>query len=450
MFATISSIARRRALLRDAVILCLACGVVVGCATTQSRQAAQFMDQGRHARAIPLLTALVLENPTDAKTYARLGEAQYHTDDIDGARTSFQKAIALDAGLSASYLYLGYIAEQTDSIDLALAHYQSYLDHKSGGETYREVAQRVELLRRARAEAFAKQAMARERELRPSSYSDSTVGVVYFNGDHLSESLRPLVRGLSDMLITDLSIVPGLRVVERLKTDKLLDELQLGRTSAFDTASAPRLGKLLGAAHVLGGDATELSHGRLRFDPQIVRTTTGDVALTDEQVGELASFFRMEKQIVFDVIAELGFKLTNAVRDSIARVPTESFVAFLAYSRGLELQDAGQFRAAQQEFEKARAIDPDFRAAGARARESANLSALDPRDAPVKVEAFAKKTADNRGWREKPVATDRRLGRLLENGGLMRPVRDRNVDDPYTPPSGRTTVIINGRFDDAP
>jgi len=242
--------------------------------------------------------------------------------------------------------------------------------------------------------------------------------------------------------------VRGLRVVERLKTERLLTELALSQTAAFDTSTAPRVGKLLGAAQILGGDASELSHGRLRFDPQMVRTKTGDIFVANEQVGELAEFFRLEKQIVFDVIDQLGFGLTEAERDSIAHLPTESFVAFLAFSRGLDLLDRGRYKEARDEFDRAASLDPGFREAQEQAQQTSLLSNLDPDDELSDVESFASGTSEESEWAESPVPTDRRLGNLMGNSGLTRPAGD--TDDPYTPATGRTTIIIDGTFDREP
>jgi tetratricopeptide (TPR) repeat protein len=426
------------------VILLIAAGGLAGCATTQSRIAARAMHEGEYERAARILSTVAIEHPDDAKLWGRLGEAQYRSDQFDASRESFQRALHLDDRMHAAYLYLGYIAEQQDSVDLALDFYQKFLDQS--GKQVAEVTRRITELRRLRAETFARNALAQERDLRPSSYSDSTVGVVYFNSDRLSESLRPLAKGLSAMLVTDLSRVPGLRVVERLRTDKLLEELALTQMGAFDTSSAPRVGKLLGAAHVIGGDASELSHGRLRFDPQMVQTKTGEVSLPPQQTGDLAEFFRLEKAMVFDIVDQLGFTLTESERDSIAQIPTESIVAFLAYSRGLDLHDRGMYKAARKEFQRATSLDPDFKEADERAQEARLLSEAPPADEPGDVASFARSSANHDDWGEAVIHTDRRLDRLLDNTGLMRP--GRGEDDPDQPPSGGTTVIINGGFDD--
>src|SRR4051812_38336244 len=80
-----------------------------------------------------------------------------------------------------------------------------------------------------------------------------TIAVSYFDNTSNDAALDPLRKGLADMLITDLSNVTSLRIVEREKLESLLKEIKLGRTAYFDPKTAQRLGKGLGAEYVLTG-----------------------------------------------------------------------------------------------------------------------------------------------------------------------------------------------------
>lgn len=231
---------------------------------------------------------------------------------------------------------------------------------------------------------------------------------------------------------------------------ELLRELSLSASSAFDADQAPRFGKLLGATHVLGGKLALLGTGRLQVDPQLVRATTGDVTLPDEQSGTLSEFFSMEKRVVYSVLEQLGITLSLAERDSIEIMPTQSFDAFLAYSRGINYEDHGQYDLAHEEFTRAIKLDPAFQDARARAAESQYMIGATGTD--ESVETFAQETSKTTEWGLPAVATDRRLEALLNNAGLVRVSADGTPagdDTPYTAPAGgESQVIIRGRFDD--
>lgn len=421
-----------------------------GCASTGDRQIGRAMRTGDWDHAIRLLTTQSVQHPSDAKVWARLGEAQYNAGHDSDAVEALNKALVLDEKLYGAHLFLGYVNEKQNNLDRALWHYQVFVDGKPHTNAARDTERRIAALKRQRAEVFAQQAIAREKELSPASYPDSTIGVVYFNGDRLPDSLRPLAKGLAEMMVTDLSKVPELQVVERLRLDKILEELKLSSSAAFDTATAPRMGKLLGAAHVLGGDISPLTQKRLRLDPQLVSAKTGEVALPGEQVGALAHVMAMEKDMVFSVLKEMGIKLSKKERADLAQLPTDSLSAFLAFSRGLDYEDRGEYDKAQREFDKAHTIDPGFVAAQDRAVESGYLSGSSPSSGPEDLGDFAASTSGESEWQTPTVSTDGRLNTLLENGGLIRAVGTEGLEEnPTTPPvSGGSSVIINGRFDD--
>jgi hypothetical protein len=68
----------------------------------------------------------------------------------------------------------------------------------------------------------------------------------------------------------------------------------------------------------------------------------------------------LEKNLVFDVIAQMGIALTPVERERIQRVPTRNLQAFLAYSKGLEREGAGDYQAASTFFRQSANLDPNF------------------------------------------------------------------------------------------
>ena len=117
-------------------------------------------------------------------------------------------------------------------------------------------------------------------------------------------------------------------------------------------------------------------------------------------------------------------------------VPTESFVAFLAYSRGLDDEDAGRYGDARRQYERAASVDPSFKEASDRAKQMSYLSSLDLDARPERLGSYGW-TSFRRSWNGPNVRrdTDDRLGALNENSGLFRPMgSDRaGSDDPFTP-----------------
>ncbi len=430
----------------------LAAAWLCGCAATGGghRAAQRLLDDGQYEQAARNLLLETAQNPQDATAHRLLGIAQYHLEDYSSAGASLTRALELNPRDAVAHFYAALRAEWINEIDRALYHYGSFLSAKGRGDLADRARRRMEDLKAKRAEEFARQAIANEKNISPGMFSDSTIGVVYFNGRFLSEPLRPLATGLAELLATDLSKVAALQVVERIRLNQILAELRLSRLAAFDTTTAPRLGKLLGAAHVLGGAIVELPDKKLRIDPNLVNTKSGEVALPSEAVGGFDKIIRMEKQVVLATLDLLGIKLTKAERDSIEKPPTESFLAFLTYSRGLEFLDQGKIKEATREFNQAIKADPGFQQAKDKVRLTDILTHT---PASGTIEDFERYAEDDPAIRGRMDDVEHALATGRDRLGFL-PETNRGHDEPFTSPyggqPGTGTVIIQGQFDNEP
>jgi tetratricopeptide (TPR) repeat protein len=84
----------------------------------------------------------------------------------------------------------------------------------------------------------------------------------------------------------------------------------------------------------------------------------------------LDQLFDMEKRLVLDLFTNLNVQLSTAERNAIEQRPTRSLAAFLAYSRGLELEDQGRYDEASRSFDNALRIDPSVLPAQQKSQET--------------------------------------------------------------------------------
>ena len=68
----------------------------------------------------------------------------------------------------------------------------------------------------------------------------------------------------------------------------------------------------------------------------------------------------LEKRLVYQVLDTLGIRVDAPLRVAIGGPPTRSFRAFLAFSRGVELEDGGALDGAASAYHEALALDPWF------------------------------------------------------------------------------------------
>jgi tetratricopeptide (TPR) repeat protein len=100
----------------------------------------------------------------------------------------------------------------------------------------------------------------------------------------------------------------------------------------------------------------------VRFQATVVQGT-GDVANAADVNGTLRGLLQMEKELVVQLARSMGYVLAEAERQRILENGTQNLQAFLAYSRGLLAEDAGDYSRAALYFNEAVQADPNFQVA---------------------------------------------------------------------------------------
>ena len=315
------------------------------------------------------LEAQRAQHPDDPALQLRLAKTYYAANRFADARAAL--VVVLRARPSdEARAYLGLTYEGLNQFDSARTVYTQLLAAKQGGSVKRLLNGRLVLLTRHELQFQARQAIAREATLAATPPDPNTIAVMPFRYTGADTTLRPLERGLAAIVVTDLSRVRRLRLVERERLQVLLDEIQLAASGRVDPASGARSGRLIGAGQVVQGQFAEAPAATFRMDAAVVRASDAQVAATGSGSDQLRALFDIEKQVVLQLLDRMGITLTPAERAAISERPTRDIQAFLLYSRGLEAQDRGDYRTASQSFQAAAQHDPGFGAAQQQAQQS--------------------------------------------------------------------------------
>ncbi len=330
-----------------------------------------LLAEGRYAEARGLLEAESAAAPDDMRLLRDLAIARLHAGEVAAARADLRRAASagrLDRDAATRY-FLGVALERSDSLRDALAEYVAASGLAPDRVLARRIRARVDAATRLVLEAEARAAVADEERLDVAAIPENTLGVLGFTNAARSERLAPLSTGLTAMLSTDLAHVRALRLVEREKLPVILAELNLAQRAEFDQATAARLGRLLGARRLIKGLFRAPDESTLEVETTLIErgaggadgASAGAVAAEGPGArGRLDDLFRLEKRLVLDVVASLGISLSPRERREIEKAPTRSLTAFLAFSRGLELEDGGDLIGAAGRYREALGIDPDF------------------------------------------------------------------------------------------
>jgi tetratricopeptide (TPR) repeat protein len=143
----------------------------------------------------------------------------------------------------------------------------------------------------------------------------------------------------------------------------------------------------------------------------------------------------MQKDFVSQIVRELGLQLSPEELDSLNRLPTDSYAAFLAFCQGLAYQKNGQYDKALEEFRRALHLDKNFVYAGMQIGITGNLLNQSNFENYIQTRTVGG-----------PTGLENTLGNVLENSGAIpNPPGGNNqgvtTNPPYLPTG---TVRVKG------
>lgn len=186
-----------------------------------------------------------------------------------------------------------------------------------------------------------------------------TVAVLPFETTLDNKELKGLDRALSEMLMTDLSKVNSIQVVERGRLHEVIKELKLPSEGFIDPETAATIGKGVGAKAILTGSFHTQST-RMRIDARLIHVETGKIIVAEEITGETDDPFELEKRLQQKIVESLGIKLSKFEETELSTKPTQNIKAAAAFGRATAFQDTGDILGAKSELSEALKDDPDF------------------------------------------------------------------------------------------
>jgi tetratricopeptide (TPR) repeat protein len=324
---------------------------------------------------VPALESQSQRNPTDPELMTRLGVAYYEARSYDRARDVLQSSLALDKSNYSTLVYLGLTYEELGQLDSARASYNKASAFTKSQDQRNQISNHLALLTRKELHQAARTALAQEAALSQQAPTENAIAVLpvrYLGSD---SALQPLERGVTHLMISDFSKVGRLRLLEREQVQALVDEMKLSDEGRTDPATGARSGRLLRAERVVQGSLQDIpSNGQLKLDADVVNTETAGVQASGTASDKLQQLFDIEKQVVMQLLQRLDITLSPAEQRALSERPTADLQAFLAFSRGLDAEDRGDYKAAEAAYNQAVSRDPNFRAAKERRDEMIQVS----------------------------------------------------------------------------
>jgi len=419
--------------------------ILVSCSSGIYNRGKTELEAGNYQDAIAFFNDAISENPDKADPWKFMGIAHYRAGNYGEAVDALKQAAILAPEDGSVNLFLGLSYERLGELEQAADIYRAYLDKHPDEEISGRIRHRVRYLTDKAVQQEVNQIISREKSIKTEEIPDNTLAVLGFNPGNLTPRYSPLARGLSELLVIDLSKVPELKVVERLKLQAIMDEIQLTRSEYFDKDRVPRVGKLIGASRIVSGQLSQ-QEDEVVIESGIIGVKDGFVNYPDDVEGDLQRFFALQKNVARNILSTLGYELSPEEEEEFLAQPTNSFLAFLSYSLGLEYMDQNMYSLAQAQFDNALKEDPGFELAVKAREQVVGLS-----DYTGEVEPPGEIVEDFALYASAVTSaqTGQSLRAIQTILGFQPDIGEDEGDNPYTlPVVGSGNVTINGSFDE--
>jgi hypothetical protein len=208
-------------------------------------------DNGMLDGAVNFDSAVAAKQKSADQLKAALND--FREERFDAAKASLITLRSESPGEPVIVYYLGLIALQQQRNDDALRDLQQYAKEDPEGAKERDIAKLLTVLTSSELQREVQRAVSQEKDLSAQPPEPGSIAIQTFANQNAPDA-AVLAKGIAAMVISDLTKVPGLKVLEREKVQKISDELHLNATDLVAPDSAVRLGRLMRAERVVVGN----------------------------------------------------------------------------------------------------------------------------------------------------------------------------------------------------
>jgi len=319
---------------------------------------------GDYDLAIIQLRAEERMNPADVRIKRDLGIAYFRTKQFEKAVSKLSQAAKLNSRDQVSLFYLGLSYEFSQQLDKAAIVYRALSTLDIRDELKNELLARSQEIKLKNSKKQIQDNLSELKNSDSNVTEPNSVAVLYFRNISDWRELTPLLKGLAEILITDIGKVQSLKIVKRKKVQHLLDELHLTPSGLLDQIKMKDAGRMLDAGKLITGGIERINDTKLRLTAGVVDTKSGQLQGKSVQAtGRLSEILELEKSLLVGLLKSLGVRLNSAEAKALQQFSTKNNLAFIAFCKGLDFEDRNIARQARYQYEKAVNLDPEFKLA---------------------------------------------------------------------------------------
>jgi TolB-like protein len=188
---------------------------------------------------------------------------------------------------------------------------------------------------------------------------DKSIAVLPFENFSDDKENAFFADGIQDDILTNLSKIGDLKVISRTSVMPYRGKEK----------SVREIGKALGVSTILEGSVRKFEK-RVRVNVQLINAVNDEHIWSEVYDRDLTDVFAIQTDLAQKIAKELQAKLSPTEQALMTRKPTENGEAYLAFVQAhnlhMELEEFPKLKQAQQLYERALQLDPDFALASAR------------------------------------------------------------------------------------
>jgi TolB-like protein/Tfp pilus assembly protein PilF len=187
---------------------------------------------------------------------------------------------------------------------------------------------------------------------------DKSIAVLPFKNSSDDKENAYFADGIQDDILTNLSKIGDLKVISRTSVEPYRDK----------KINVREIGKALDVSAILEG-SVQRSGNRVHVNVQLINALYDEHIWSETYDRDLTDVFAIQTDLAKKIAQELRAKLSPTEKEQMTRKPTENGEAYLAFVQAhnfhRDLEDFPKLKQAEQLYERALQLDPNFALAAA-------------------------------------------------------------------------------------
>lgn len=187
---------------------------------------------------------------------------------------------------------------------------------------------------------------------------DKSIAVLPFENFSDDKDNAFFADGIQDDILTNLAKIGDLKVISRTSV--------MGYRGK--EKNVREIGKALGVSTILEGSVRK-DKNRVRLNVQLINAVNDEHIWAEDYDRDLTDVFAIQTDLAQKIAHELQAKLSPTEKAQMARKPTENGEAYLAFVEAhnlhMQMEDREKLKQAEQLYERALQMDPNFALAAA-------------------------------------------------------------------------------------